>query len=70
MHKPQLPNTVMLSEAKDLLRWAQRCFAALSMAVGPYLTAELRLRLMPIEADESAMGAINRPLQVVYLIRK
>ncbi len=37
---PKVPPSVMLSAAKDLSRWAERCFAALSMTV-PSLSAAL-----------------------------
>ncbi len=40
---PKLPNSVTLSAAKGLARWAQRCFAALSMTA-MYLTPALWLR--------------------------
>ena len=65
-----LPPIVILSEAKDqreILRFTQDDKAVLPVALWP-TRAHARLRLMRIEADKSAMGAINRPLRFIDLL--
>ncbi len=58
--------SLSVNSAKGLSRWASRCFAALSMTglyhARLYSIWWAFLRLMPIRADESAVGAINLSL--------
>ena len=59
-----VPPIVTLSEAKDqreILRFTQDDKAVLPVALWP-TRAHARLRLMPIGADKSALGTVNRPL--------
>ena len=50
----------------EILRYAQDDRAVLPAALWP-TRAHVRLRLMRIEADKSAVGAINRPLHCSYV---
>ncbi len=59
----------------DVCEGAERCFAEFTLSAANvlsmtrlYVTATLRLRLMPIRADESAVCAINRHLLITRFI--
>ncbi|HEX9132108.1 MAG TPA: hypothetical protein VF844_07435, partial [Ktedonobacteraceae bacterium] len=72
------PDGLMIPHGKCLVNFAQgtalqgtlrerslaRCFAALSMTGGGPLWSLVLLWLMPVRADKSAVGALNRPLLV------
>jgi len=53
--------TLSVNSAKHLDAHADRPFAAAQGDKGPL---DLCLRLMPIRADKSAVGTINRPLRL------